>query len=79
MTPVITYDAGPQGAPDEGDVLVSMRGRARYLVVAARRVRSAVHPNRWRLVVDRHDEIEPTWEPGGGTWPLYWHPRGRRA
>jgi hypothetical protein len=82
VTRVLTYDAHPGDEIVEGDVVVSVRGRAKYLVLAARRVRSWRYPHRWRLIVDRHDELErppdtPAW--GDGWWPLYWHPRGRRS
>jgi archaeosine-15-forming tRNA-guanine transglycosylase len=72
---ILTYDAAPGDVLEEGDVLVSMRGRARYLILAARRVRSVLYPSRWRLVVERADSIEVV---DGEPWPLYWNPRGQR-
>lgn len=55
------------GAPKVGDVFRSTARRPRfaYEVKAVRKVRSAVHPNRWSLTCDRLPaELvdEPDWE-----------------
>lgn len=60
--------------PYEGDLAKTVAGRAAYHVLTVRKVRSAVHPRRYRLVcapVDPGEVPDPDW------W-VTWHPKRKR-
>lgn len=70
----ITFDS-TCGAPGAGDWLVTTRSH--YLVIAARRIRSVKHANRWALEVEKL----PAPESYAGTrvFHMRWNPRNRRG
>lgn len=74
----IVYDAGSDIAIGEGDFLCTNAGRC-YRVLAARRVKSAKQPHRWRLsllVIERLPLDDPGIDPEAKVHALVFYPRG---
>lgn len=61
--------------PEPGDVWSTVAG-SYYLLLTVRRVRSQVHPSRWRVRCVRMDPAEV--HPEDVTLELNWYPRNRQ-
>lgn len=83
----ITMDVEPRDAPGpvEGDALLTVRGSA-WLILAARKVRSSKHTNRYRLETERlgGEELAEVVRASRGesdtirVWSFRWYPRRSR-
>lgn len=73
----ITYDASADAIIEPGVVLKSIRGRAVYLIVSARKVNSRKHSRRFSLQVLRITDRDI--KPDNVVLPLFWHSRRRHG